>query len=60
MHEKLVSLIQVMFVETNPMPVKYAASLLKKSPSAMRLPLVQPTAGTQKAVQEAMAALGLI
>ena len=59
-HAKLVPLIQSMFVETNPMPVKFASSLLKKSDGTMRLPLVAPTSDTQKAVREAMAALKLI
>ena len=60
LHAKLVPLIQSMFVETNPMPVKYGSSLLKKSDGSMRLPLVTPTAETQSAVKAAMSALGLI
>ena len=57
---KLVPLIQSMFIETNPMPVKYAASLLGKCAVDMRLPLVAPTAATQAAVRSAMAALQLV
>lgn len=60
LHAKLVKLTQVMFVETNPMPVKYAASLLGKSTVDMRLPLVPPTSATQDAVRKAMAELGLL
>ena len=56
----LVPLIQSMFVETNPMPVKYAASLLKRCSGSMRLPLVPASAATQKTVRDAMAALKLI
>ena len=44
-------------IETNPMPVKYASSLLKKSDGSMRLPLVTPTTATQKTVRDAMADL---
>jgi 4-hydroxy-tetrahydrodipicolinate synthase len=60
LHAQLVPLISAMFVETNPMPVKYASSLLKKSDGSMRLPLVQPTAETQSTVRAAMAGLKLI
>lgn len=56
----LVKLTQAMFVETNPTPVKYGASLLKKCSGELRLPLVQPGTATQNAVREAMAALSLI
>jgi 4-hydroxy-tetrahydrodipicolinate synthase len=57
---KLVKLTSAMFAETNPMPVKFAASLMGKCAPTMRLPLVQPTSATQQHVREAMAALGLI
>ena len=60
MHATLVPLIQSMFVETNPMPVKFASSLMGKSDGVMRLPLVVPTAETQSTVRAAMAALKLI
>lgn len=56
----LVPLIHAMFVETSPMPVKYGASLMKKSSADLRLPLVAPTASTQEAVRAAMASLSLI
>ncbi len=60
LHAKLVPLITSMFVETNPMPVKYASGLMKKSDGSMRLPLVTPTEGTQESVKNAMRALKLI
>jgi len=59
-HAKLVPLISAMFVETNPMPVKYASSLMGKTDGSMRLPLVVPTAETQSTVRAAMAGLQLI
>lgn len=59
-HAKLVPLITSMFLETNPMPVKYASGLMKKSDGSMRLPLVTPTTATQEAVKAAMTALKLI
>lgn len=60
LHAPLVPLIQAMFVETNPMPVKYAAGLMGKGDGSMRLPLVAPTPATQQQVRAAMQALGLI
>ena len=57
---QLVALIQAMFVETSPMPVKYAASLLKKSSAEVRLPLVASSEATQELVRDALAKLALI
>lgn len=38
-HEKLSGINKALFVETNPIPVKYAASLLKLCDNELRLPL---------------------
>jgi len=57
---KLTSLTTAMFTETNPMPVKYGASLLGKCRAECRLPLVGMKAGTQDAVCAAMAELKLL
>jgi len=43
-----------LFIESNPSPVKYAASLLKLSPDDVRLPLVKTTDSTKSAVLEAL------
>jgi 4-hydroxy-tetrahydrodipicolinate synthase len=43
-----------LFIESNPSPVKYAASLIGISSSDVRLPLVQVTENTKKIVQEAL------
>ena len=43
-----------LFIESNPSPVKYAASLLKLSPDDVRLPLVQITDPTKSAVLHAL------
>lgn len=56
-HAPLVPLINALFVETNPMPVKFASSLIGKSDGSMRLPLVVPTEATQVKLREALAAL---
>jgi len=43
-----------LFIESNPSPVKYAASLLKLSPEDVRLPLVKITDPTKTAIQQAL------
>lgn len=60
LHAQMVPLISALFTETNPMPVKYASSLIGKSDGSMRLPLVMPTSATQEAVKAAMKSLKLI
>jgi 4-hydroxy-tetrahydrodipicolinate synthase len=49
-----------MFIESNPSPVKYGASLLKLCLSDVRLPLVEPTEPCKKAVKIAMKNAGLL
>jgi len=49
-----------MFVESNPSPVKYAASLLNLCLDDVRLPLVKVTEPTKKIVKAAMINAGLI
>ena len=50
----LTPLNKSLFIESNPSPVKYAASLLGLSPNDVRLPLVQVTDSTKKIVKEAL------
>ncbi|NWG92472.1 MAG: 4-hydroxy-tetrahydrodipicolinate synthase [Parvularculaceae bacterium] len=55
--DRLAPLHEVLFVETNPAPVKYAMSLMGLMSEDVRLPLVPPTDATKgriKAVLEAM------
>lgn len=47
MQVQLKSLIDALFMETNPIPVKYAASRLGLCQSALRLPLVEAAAQTR-------------
>ncbi|WP_448205091.1 4-hydroxy-tetrahydrodipicolinate synthase [Azospirillum sp. sgz302134] len=49
-----------MFVETNPAPVKYAASLLGKCTEDVRLPIVPVTENTRTIVRNAMTKAGLL
>lgn len=59
-HEKLVPLHNSMFCETNPVPVKYAVSLLGKGSPSVRLPLVDASAEAKTQVKSAMQAAGLL
>jgi 4-hydroxy-tetrahydrodipicolinate synthase len=57
---RLMPLHDVMFVETNPMPVKYAASLMGKCTGEMRLPLVPPLPASKERIERVMRDVGLI
>ena len=50
----LTPLNKSLFIESNPSPVKYAASLLKLSPDDVRLPLVKITEPTKSAILQAL------
>ena len=49
-----------MFIESNPSPVKYAASLLNLCLEDVRLPLVKTTEGTKKIIRSVMIRADLI
>ena len=53
-NKKLMPLHKSLFIESNPSPVKYAASLLNLSSDEVRLPLVKITEKTKKEVQKAL------
>ena len=53
-NNKLMPLHKALFIESNPSPVKYAASLLNLSSDEVRLPLVKVTENTKKEVQRAL------
>jgi len=57
--ERLMPLHQNLFIEPNPGPAKYAASLLGICGPDLRLPLVPPSKATQAAVRAAIKAAGL-
>jgi 4-hydroxy-tetrahydrodipicolinate synthase len=56
----LMPLHRVLFLESSPTPVKYAASLLGKCAPDVRLPLVACGEGTRAAVRQAMTHAGLL
>jgi len=57
---KLVPLIRSVFIETNPIPVKTALSLMGKCTGELRLPLTPMAEGNVKKLRQAMADFGLI
>jgi len=58
--DKLTNLHTAMFSETNPIPVKYAASLLGLCSEEIRLPLSSPSDEVKSAVKTEMQKLNLI
>jgi len=60
LQDLLFPLHRAMFVETSPGPVKYAASLLGLCSPFARLPMVEISDASMRAVEEAMRAAGLL
>jgi 4-hydroxy-tetrahydrodipicolinate synthase len=60
LQDRLMALHDVMFVETNPGPVKYAASRLGLCSAEMRLPMVPVSDGAKKLIDAALEKLGLL
>ena len=56
----MAELNRIMFVETNPGPVKAAASLLGKAGPEIRLPLAPVSDASLAKVREAMVRFGLL
>jgi len=59
LQDRLMPLHDALFVESNPGPVKYAASRLGLCSSETRLPLAPLASASQKKVDEALSAAGL-
>lgn len=57
---RLMPLHDVMFMETSPGPVKYAASRLGLCAEELRLPMIPVTEGARHAIDAAMVKVGLI
>lgn len=58
--DKLTKLHQIMFCETNPIPVKYACSLLGFGDGSVRLPLTEAEEGSKEKIKKVMKELELI
>jgi len=60
LHNKMVPLIDVLFIETNPTPVKAALALMGKMQDDVRLPLYRMTEANQDRLRQVMQNYGLI
>lgn len=60
LHFKLMGLNQVMFVEPNPIPVKWALARMGKIGSNIRLPLIELSDGNKAVVERALKEAGLL
>ncbi len=60
LQDRLLPLFDALFVETNPGPVKYAASRLGVCSAEMRLPMVPISDAAKKTVDAALAKVGLL
>jgi 4-hydroxy-tetrahydrodipicolinate synthase len=58
--DRLMPLHTNLFIETNPSPVKYAASVLGLMEDAVRLPMIPVSDDTRQKVRSAMVHAGLI
>lgn len=60
LHDRLAPLHAALFCETNPGPVKFAASLMGLCQADVRLPLVQPSEANQKRLRQVLKNLRLL
>jgi 4-hydroxy-tetrahydrodipicolinate synthase len=60
MHWKLLELFDTLFIETNPGPVKYMASLMGLPAGPMRPPMCLPTPANQDKIKKVLKEFGLI
>ncbi len=60
LHYRMLPLMRVLFLETNPIPVKYAASLMGKCSAEMRMPLITMSPGPAEKLRGVMQEMRLI
>lgn len=59
-NNKLISMANLLFIETNPIPVKYAAYRLGLCKNYLRLPLIPASRNTEKLIDEELSRLGVL
>jgi 4-hydroxy-tetrahydrodipicolinate synthase len=59
LHRKLFPFVKTLFLDGNPVGIKYAMSITGHDSGELRLPLVEVSEGTKKAIQEQVARLGI-
>jgi 4-hydroxy-tetrahydrodipicolinate synthase len=60
LHEKYLPLMDVLFIESNPIPVKAAMAAMRLLEPVWRLPLVPPQDASQKRIEETLRQAGLL
>ncbi|HZT40038.1 MAG TPA: 4-hydroxy-tetrahydrodipicolinate synthase [Bryobacteraceae bacterium] len=60
LHRRYFALMEVNFIESNPIPVKHAMSLMGLLEPVWRLPLVPPSPANQKRIESVLESLGLL
>jgi 4-hydroxy-tetrahydrodipicolinate synthase len=60
LQRRLLALMEVNFIESNPIPVKYAMARMGLLEPVWRLPMVAPQPASQARIDAALAALGLV
>jgi len=60
LRDLLFPLSEALLLETNPSPLKFAVSLLKKCNNEVRLPLVSVSSSTEQHIRDAMRDVGLL
>ncbi len=60
LHNRFLRLMNLNFVESNPIPVKASLALMGLCEEVLRLPLVAPAAATREALRAELAQLGLL
>jgi 4-hydroxy-tetrahydrodipicolinate synthase len=60
LHDRLMPLHEVLFIETNPAPVKYAVSCLGFGTADMRLPMVSLSEASRRAIDQVLSQLDLL
>jgi 4-hydroxy-tetrahydrodipicolinate synthase len=58
-HQKLLALMQVNFIESNPIPVKFAAAKMGLCEEVYRLPMVAPRGTSQEKILTVLKAFGM-
>src|SRR5262245_1279223 len=59
-HARVVALMQINFVESNPQPVKYAMAAMGMIEEVFRLPMVSPRADSKEKINKVLKELGLL
>jgi 4-hydroxy-tetrahydrodipicolinate synthase len=59
-HYRLLRLMNLNFVESNPIPVKASLALMGLCEEVFRLPMCPPTEATREALRQALRELGLL